>query len=57
MPTKRIYLLEQILQVKAADLFYRRTLSEQYFLQGSMLTKVKLKFLIRVSNFWYSLIE
>ena len=43
MPTKRFYLLKQILQIKAADLFYRRTLSEQYFLQGSLLNKVKTK--------------
>ena len=42
MPRKRLHLLEQILQVKAADLFQCvRTVSGQYVLQVSLLTKVK----------------
>ena len=42
MPRKRLYFLEQILQVKAADLFQCvRTVSGQYVLQVSLVTKVK----------------
>ena len=48
MPAKKLYLFKQILEVKAAHLFQCvGTPYGQYALQGSLLTKIKLKFLIK----------